>query len=109
MVRVRDLSVEQFVVSFCLNLALSLIGILIFSIWRRKQRDFFAPRAAPADDLFNDDTSGHFQSQFLNEDDSSNNAAKALAPAWNNSLFGWIWDTIKYLPPTVIFFYQLTF
>lgn len=90
MVRVRDLSVEQFVVSLCLNTALSLLGILIFSIWRRKQRDFFAPRATPTDDLFNDDSN---QSQFVNED---NTAAKSLAPTWNNSLFGWIWDTIKF-------------
>lgn len=89
MVRVRDLSVEQFVVSLCLNTALSLLGILIFSIWRRKQRDFFAPRATPTDDLFGDDSN---QSQFVNED---NTAAKSLAPTWNNSLFGWIWDTIK--------------
>lgn len=80
MVRVRDTSVEQFVVALALNTALCILGILIFSLWRRKQRAFFAPRAAPAD----------YEVMDRAEDN------KSLAPIWNDGLFSWIWDTIKY-------------
>jgi hypothetical protein len=94
MVRVRELSVEQFVVAFCVNAALSILGILIFSFWRRKQRDFFAPRATLTDEL----------SEEPHHEDT-----KSLTPVWKDGLFTWIWDTIRHLiSPLFICFTSLS-